>query len=221
MATGSPGRGRASTPTSVKVDSVVGKLRVDVKPQSNITVQVSGTKARVDEVTVHANGDQLVVSERRTTTASGTGRTGSTSTTRTTAPRTSTSISSCRRAPMSMSATWSATPLSATRWATVHFEAVASNATIGRVEGSASQHGGLGQDHHRRCHRRSASGDRGLGQDQGRLGRARESRHRRLGLAPRSARSMADCISTSRAPAISARRRSTARSMSTSSARAR
>jgi hypothetical protein len=48
---------------SVKVDSVVGKLRVEVKQQPNITVQVSGTKARVGEVTVRTNGDQLVVSE--------------------------------------------------------------------------------------------------------------------------------------------------------------
>lgn len=47
---------------SVKVDTLVGKLRVEVKPQSNITVQVSGTKARVNEVTVRTHGDQLVVS---------------------------------------------------------------------------------------------------------------------------------------------------------------
>ena len=47
---------------SVKIDTLVGKLRVEVKPQSNITIQVSGTKSRVGEVTVRANGDQLVVS---------------------------------------------------------------------------------------------------------------------------------------------------------------
>jgi hypothetical protein len=52
---------RAFDTHSVKVDTVVGKLRVEVKQQPNVTVQVSGTKARVNEVTVRANGDQLVI----------------------------------------------------------------------------------------------------------------------------------------------------------------
>jgi hypothetical protein len=47
---------------SVKVDTVVGKLRVEVKPQANTTIQVSGLKDRVNKVTVRMSGDQLVVS---------------------------------------------------------------------------------------------------------------------------------------------------------------
>jgi hypothetical protein len=46
---------------SVKVDSVVGKLRVEVKPQANITIQISGTKQRVGDITVRTDGDRLVI----------------------------------------------------------------------------------------------------------------------------------------------------------------
>jgi len=46
----------------LKVDGLVGKLRVDVKPQSQITVQISGQKARVDSMSVHTSGSTLVIS---------------------------------------------------------------------------------------------------------------------------------------------------------------
>ena len=46
---------------SVKIDGVVGKLRVDVKPQAQVSVQVSGAKHRVDDISVRMQGDQLVV----------------------------------------------------------------------------------------------------------------------------------------------------------------
>ncbi|HWA03682.1 MAG TPA: DUF2807 domain-containing protein [Rhizomicrobium sp.] len=46
---------------SVKVDTLVGKLRIEVKPQDKTTIQVSGTKSRVGAVTVKRSGDELVV----------------------------------------------------------------------------------------------------------------------------------------------------------------
>jgi hypothetical protein len=49
---------------SVKVDDVVGRLRIDVKPQAKTTIQVSGLKNRVSAVTIRADGDQLVVAGR-------------------------------------------------------------------------------------------------------------------------------------------------------------
>src|ERR1700749_2398674 len=46
---------------SIKVDNVVGKLGVEVKPQAQVSVQISGTKKRVSDVDVRMDGDQLVV----------------------------------------------------------------------------------------------------------------------------------------------------------------
>jgi hypothetical protein len=46
---------------SIKVDSLVGKLRIDVKPQAKIAIQVSGANKRVADLTVRQSGDQLVV----------------------------------------------------------------------------------------------------------------------------------------------------------------
>jgi hypothetical protein len=46
---------------TVKVDSLVGHLRVEVKPQAQVSVQISGRKPRLDRVSVHASGDTLVV----------------------------------------------------------------------------------------------------------------------------------------------------------------
>jgi hypothetical protein len=49
---------------SVKLDDIVGRLRVDVKPQAKATVQISGLKNRVDAVTVRVDGNQLVIKGR-------------------------------------------------------------------------------------------------------------------------------------------------------------
>jgi hypothetical protein len=49
---------------SVKIDDVVGHLRVEVKPQAKVTIQISGLKNRVNAITVRTNGDQLVVAGR-------------------------------------------------------------------------------------------------------------------------------------------------------------
>src|ERR1700743_2589756 len=46
---------------TVKVDSLVGHLRVEVKPQAQVSVQVSGRKPRLDRISVHASGDTLGV----------------------------------------------------------------------------------------------------------------------------------------------------------------
>jgi hypothetical protein len=45
----------------VKVDAVVGRLRVDVKPQAQVSVQVSGKKDRVGRLAIHQEGDTLVI----------------------------------------------------------------------------------------------------------------------------------------------------------------
>ena len=55
------GQWRGFDAKSVKIDDVVGKLRVEVKPQAQVSIQISGTKQRVGEVDVRMNGDQLVV----------------------------------------------------------------------------------------------------------------------------------------------------------------
>jgi hypothetical protein len=47
--------------SDVKVDSVVGRLRVDVKPQAQVSVQVSGKKERVARLVVRQSGDTLVI----------------------------------------------------------------------------------------------------------------------------------------------------------------
>jgi hypothetical protein len=52
---------RAFNVSTVKVDSLVGKLRIDVKPQAQVTVQVQGKKNRVDHLKVRAAGDTLVI----------------------------------------------------------------------------------------------------------------------------------------------------------------
>lgn len=46
---------------SVKVDSLVGKLRIDVKPQAGTRIQVSGAKRRVADLRVRQSGDRLIV----------------------------------------------------------------------------------------------------------------------------------------------------------------
>ena len=46
----------------LRVDGMVGKLRVDVKPQSQISVQISGRKSRVDNLSVHTSGSTVVIS---------------------------------------------------------------------------------------------------------------------------------------------------------------
>jgi Putative auto-transporter adhesin, head GIN domain len=45
----------------VKLDAVVGRLRVDVKPQAQVSIQVTGKKERVDRLAVHQVGDTLVI----------------------------------------------------------------------------------------------------------------------------------------------------------------
>jgi hypothetical protein len=45
----------------VKVDSLVGRLRVEAKQQAQVAIQVSGKKDRVDRVKVYQSGDTLVV----------------------------------------------------------------------------------------------------------------------------------------------------------------
>jgi len=45
----------------VKVDSIVGHLRVEVKPQAQVGVQVSGKKERFDHVSVRQSGNTLIV----------------------------------------------------------------------------------------------------------------------------------------------------------------
>jgi len=45
----------------VKIDSVVGHLRVEVKPQAQVGVQVSGRKARLDHITVRQSGNTLII----------------------------------------------------------------------------------------------------------------------------------------------------------------
>ncbi|MBV9990152.1 MAG: DUF2807 domain-containing protein [Alphaproteobacteria bacterium] len=47
--------------SALKVDSLVGKLRVDVKPQDRISVQVNGNKDRVQHVKVMTKGGTLVI----------------------------------------------------------------------------------------------------------------------------------------------------------------
>lgn len=46
---------------SVKIDTLVGKLRIEVKPQAKVSLQVSGNKSRVDGVTIHADNGRLVI----------------------------------------------------------------------------------------------------------------------------------------------------------------
>lgn len=46
---------------NLKVESLVGRLRVDVKPQSNITVQINGTRQRVSQTKVRQSGDTVVI----------------------------------------------------------------------------------------------------------------------------------------------------------------
>jgi putative autotransporter adhesin-like protein len=46
---------------SVKMDTIVGRLRVEVKAEGPITLQISGVKARVDAMTVRTEGGQLVI----------------------------------------------------------------------------------------------------------------------------------------------------------------
>ena len=46
---------------NVKVDSFVGRLRIDVKPQDKISVQVSGNRDRVQHLTVRAKGGTLLI----------------------------------------------------------------------------------------------------------------------------------------------------------------
>src|ERR1700744_145945 len=58
----SQGPWRSFDSKSVQVKTLVGKLRVEGKRQAEIPIQVSGTKARVNDVTVRTEGDRLVVS---------------------------------------------------------------------------------------------------------------------------------------------------------------
>jgi len=46
---------------TLKVESLVGRLRIDVKPQSNITVQINGAKQRVAQTTVRQSGDTVII----------------------------------------------------------------------------------------------------------------------------------------------------------------
>ncbi len=55
------GQWRTFPVKSVKMDTVVGRLRVEVKPEGPVSLQISGVKARVDAMTVHADGNQLVI----------------------------------------------------------------------------------------------------------------------------------------------------------------
>lgn len=47
--------------SNVKVDTLVGHLRVEVKPQAQVTLQVSGKKERIDHLTIRQSGDTLII----------------------------------------------------------------------------------------------------------------------------------------------------------------